>query len=75
MALTKSGQVPLAAAGHVLADAARLAVAALAEAAGRAGVPGRRAQFVRLGPAAGAVRDHDQRQKPLTKCMTAVLVR
>jgi hypothetical protein len=38
VALTKSGQVSLAAAVHVMADAARLAVVALAEAARGAGL-------------------------------------
>ena len=52
VALTKSGQVPLAAAVHVMADAARLA--ALAEAARGAGLAFRGAYIARREPALGS---------------------
>lgn len=56
MALTRSSQVPLAAAVHVLADAARLAVAALAEAArGAAWLSGGRRSDAAALPWAAAV--------------------
>lgn len=53
MALAQSGQVPFAAAVHVLVDAARLAVAALAEAARSAGLARRGAYIARREPAPG----------------------
>ena len=53
MALTKAGQVALAAAVHVMVYAARLAVAALAEAARGAGLAFRGAYIARREPALG----------------------